>query len=223
MFDENEQTRGAKIVGGKLIFNKYEDSIKVRKAYLSIGAIRRTIPLASSSAKNTMSSFGCDGGSSSFEEDDDDGSRREASRRDTLVAKWKEHAKQLASSQFVYVLTHEKLDYRDKYNGQEPTVVIGVFASKEAAVARATTAVKPDTPYGGDNIEDAIKKYELNYDQFTDNRENPPDDGILVQLGSEDSDCHSVERIIIKRMPLLALYEPAPGPKKKRKSIVNLT
>jgi hypothetical protein len=134
----------------------------------------------------------------------------ETAHMDTLAAKRKEQAQQLTSSQFVYVLV---LD----------TIIIGVFASKEAAVAR-TSEVKPhilDTLFDGCNsIDEAIKQF----GNIIDNRDNPPDDGILVQLGSEYDDFDSsVSRIMIKKMPVLALSEPALEPNKKRKLIVDLT
>ena len=84
--------------------------------------------------------------------------------------------------------------------------------------------VKPhilDTLFDGCNsIDEAIKQF----GNIIDNRDNPPDDGILVQLGSEYDDFDSsVSRIMIKKMPVLALSEPALEPNKKRKLIVDLT
>mmetsp|Transcript_18626 Transcript_18626/g.21516 ORF Transcript_18626/g.21516 Transcript_18626/m.21516 type:complete len:162 (-) Transcript_18626:478-963(-) len=136
--------------------------------------------------------------------------RKTAADMDALAAKRKEQAKQLTSSQFVYVLV---LD----------SDIIGVFASKEAAVARASE-VKPyilNTLFEGcSSIDNAIKSFT----NIIDNRDNPPDDGILVQLGDENDDFDSsVSRITIKKTPVLALSEPALDPNKKRKSIVDLT
>ena len=61
--------------------------------------------------------------------------------------------------------------------------VIGAYATKEAAVAAASTV---DTEYG--TFDEAIKTMfdEGDFDH-KDNRGNPPDDGMLIQIGSAGS------------------------------------
>ena len=83
---------------------------------------------------------------------------------------------------------------------------LGAFDSKEAAVAVATNYQKN---YG--TFDEAVKDMFGDDYGYVDNRHNPPDNGVLMQLGSEDSGEGDYERFIIKKVDIQGL-----GPKKKR-------
>ena len=98
----------------------------------------------------------------------------------------------------VYVLILEEWNHR----WGAKTKVIGVYISKEAAVL-ASRDIKRS--YGGTFNEEIEPGRGIYSDKFDhkDNRNNPPDDGILIQLGGRgigEGDYHSLK---IQKMPLL--------------------
>lgn len=106
----------------------------------------------------------------------------------------------------VYILIFESWDHSGNYGRGADNDTLGAFDSKEAAVAVATNY---QTNYG--TFDEAVKDmFGDDYD-YVDNRHNPPDNGVLMQLGSEDSGEGDYERFIIKKVDIQGL-----GPKKKR-------
>eukprot|EP00977_Amphora_coffeiformis_P003279 scaffold609_cov170-Amphora_coffeaeformis.AAC.33 len=95
------------------------------------------------------------------------------------VAKWKEQATHLhASGDRVYVLTHEDIDQANHHRPK--TRIIGVYDSRDAAVV---ASMNVESQYG--RFDEAMKElFEVDHE---DNRENRPDNGVLIQLGSEGS------------------------------------
>lgn len=91
---------------------------------------------------------------------------------------------------------------RTEYNHAahiEPKLM-GVYASKDVA---ARVAGSLDTDCLG-TFDEAIDEYENQYDsEVIDNRQSPPDDGILIQCGHEDEG--EGDRIIleIQKFPLV--------------------
>lgn len=129
-----------------------------------------------------------------YESDQSEQSGRDA-RRDSLVAKWKEQSGQLKSTGTeAYLLFLTGWDHGKKWY-EEPEIV-GIFDSKAAAVARASTV---ECDYG--TFDEAIKDYGCK----EDNREDPPDDGILIQIGDHDIGEGDICRLSIKKLPLLGI------------------
>lgn len=95
----------------------------------------------------------------------------------------------------VYVLTLESWDHSVNYRGGPDTIVIGTFDSKDAAVAKATSY---ETAYG--TFDSAVKS--IFYDDYIDKRDIPPDNGVLMQIGSKHSGEGDYESFIIKKMDI---------------------
>ena len=89
-----------------------------------------------------------------------------------MVQKWKKQARQLESKGVhVYVLSLEEWNHGAHYGrGESDTELLGLFDSKEAAVAAAT---KTSTDYG--TFDEAIKDTFCEEGDYIDKRENPPD------------------------------------------------
>jgi hypothetical protein len=80
--------------------------------------------------------------------------------------------------------------------------VMGIYASKEIA---ARVAGSLDTDSWG-TFEEALDEFEKNYDDATviDNRLDPPNNGVLLQVGSEDEGEGDYSLLEISRMPIVA-------------------
>jgi hypothetical protein len=109
----------------------------------------------------------------------------------------------------VYVVTLEEINHG---NGHEPeTKVVGVFNSKAAAVAHVGSI---DTMAG--TFDSAVQDYE---DSHEDNRDNPPDNGVLVQLGHGDEGEGDVTRMWIQKLQITGIphgYTAANSKKNKK-------
>mmetsp|Transcript_11947 Transcript_11947/g.22133 ORF Transcript_11947/g.22133 Transcript_11947/m.22133 type:complete len:190 (-) Transcript_11947:279-848(-) len=133
-------------------------------------------------------------------------------RKEILVANWKEQSRRLKSNGNVYVLLLSSWNHASP-RGEDPEI-IGVFDSKAAAVARASTV---GTDYG--TFDEAIKEMFLSEYEHEDNRENPPDNGVLMQIGGDDVGEGDFCRLSIKKMPILGIQNSGSkdGGEKKRK------
>lgn len=130
-----------------------------------------------------------------YESDQSEQSGRDA-RRDSLVAKWKEQSGQLKSTGTeAYLLFLTGWDHRRSWH-EEPEI-IGIFDSKAAAVARAST-VKCE--YG--MFDEAIEDYGCE----EDTRDDPPDDGVLIQIGGA-GDFVDFCRLSIKKLHILGFQD----------------
>ena len=125
-------------------------------------------------------------------------------KRKKNATKWVGRSKELKStSQVVFVLTHKYYDHRNRHNTTSDN--IGVFNSKDAAVAAAT-----DYKTGWGPFDDAIDGFGW-YTDYIDNRDNPPDDGVLLQLGGEaDYDCFTIKKMEIKGFDSINTNEKMP-------------
>ncbi len=112
------------------------------------------------------------------------------------------------SHQYVYVL------YIDRWNHhnirqiwwREYEIVAGVYATKEAAAAAAGDI---DTDKYGTFNEALGHNSGLYYEEAVDNRDNPPDNGELIQIGGFSGDRDDFVRLSIRKMPILgALSSP---------------
>ncbi|CAB9514540.1 expressed unknown protein [Seminavis robusta] len=74
--------------------------------------------------------------------------------------------------------------------------LVGAYTSKAVAV-EAAGVVEAD---GYGTFEDALDK--MLEDDHIDNRQNPPDDGCLIQIGSKETGEGNFVRLEIKKMPL---------------------
>lgn len=100
----------------------------------------------------------------------------------------------------VFVLTLVDIDHGLKYVPQ--TEIVGVYRSKEAAAAAAG---KVNSKYGPMDAE--LTDGGMFEDNHEDNRDNPPDSGILIQLGSEhDMDLTTLK---IEKFPIQGTPENA--------------
>lgn len=138
-------------------------------------------------------------------------------QRERNVDEWKKQAGKLKSKdQSIYMLTFEEWDHSANYGSGPDKTVIGVFESKEAAVAKSVTV---ETWYG--TFDDAIKSTFHEEGDYEDNRENPPDDGILLQIGGEDIGAGDYARLLIKKIPIIGFAQGCSlkGDKKKAASV----
>ena len=85
------------------------------------------------------------------------------------------------------------------------TRIVGVYSSKEAAVASAGSVESRD--WG--NLVETARQYDEG--DLQDYRDNPPDDGVLLQLFGEDIGEGDYARILIKRYPVLGLKKQKKG------------
>jgi len=115
----------------------------------------------------------------------------------SLVAEWKEQSDQLEpTGSHVYILT--LATHSHSSDGDEAAEFIGAFNSKAAAVAKSVTVW---TPWG--TFDEA--KEDMGDDK--DNRKNPPDNGILFQVGGEDIGEGDYCRLLINKQPIVGLTE----------------
>ena len=135
-----------------------------------------------------------------------------------MPPKRKKTSKSSRNESFVYLLIQESIDHGN--NHELETEIIGVFDSKAAAVASAESV--ESIGYGA--FDDAIESIFM--EDHEDNRDDPPDDGILIQLGHEYSGEGDIERLLIKKFPLKSMPTSSVGKKKtgkKRKVKRNLS
>ena len=126
-------------------------------------------------------------------------------RKDGLVEKWKAQSGQLKSSGAAYILFLTRRDHNITWH-EEPEI-IGIFDSKAAAVARASTV---ECVYGTSDgamrtFDWAMKDIFCDEGEYEDNREDPPDNGILIQLGGDDIGEGDFCRLSIKKLPVLSI------------------
>ena len=110
------------------------------------------------------------------------------------AAKWKGRSVK-STGKAVYVLTLESWDHSGNYGRGPDVTVIGAFDSKEAAVAKATSC---ETSYG--TFDGAVE--DMFHDDYIDKRDVPPDNGILMQIGSRDSGEGDYERFLIEKIEI---------------------
>ena len=143
---------------------------------------------------------------------DDDSTEKvlKKNKRAALVAKWNEQSEQLQSTgSHIYVLSLETICHDG--DGGPDLEVVGVYNSKAAAVAKSVTVT---TIYG--RFDSAIKDMFSEDDGgHEDNRENPPNNGVLIQLGHEDSGEGDICRLLIRKCPVVGI-ESEPQGKNKR-------
>ena len=100
----------------------------------------------------------------------------------------------MPGKKFVYVLFMVSEDH--ELNETERNVV-GVYTSKKAA---AEAAGRVETNYG--DFDSAIEEEMFNEGTVIDNREDPPDDGCLLQFGSEEFGGGDYVRLEIEKFQL---------------------
>ena len=99
--------------------------------------------------------------------------------------------------QFVYVLSMDD----DRYPSPRKQRVLGVYTSKTAAVEAAGSV---ELSYGGtfdeliENMSYDEESEEFDY-RYSDNRENPPDDGSILRLMANEADSVTLK---IQKFPL---------------------
>ena len=101
----------------------------------------------------------------------------------------------------IYILIHESWDHAGDYERE----CLGQFDSKEEAISDANEFRTPNGTF-----DNAVEHIFCDEDDYIDNRDNPPDNGILMQLGSVDSGEGDYERFIIEKLDI-----KAPDSKKK--------
>lgn len=103
-----------------------------------------------------------------------------------------------ASEEETYVFVLTRINHNHAANF-EPEVM-GVYASKDIA---ARVAGSLDT-YELGTFDEALDEYEHNIEgTVIDNRQNPPDSGILLQVGHEDEGEGDHIILEIQKMPLV--------------------
>ena len=137
--------------------------------------------------------------------------------KNSMPPKRKKASKSTRNERNVYVLVHESINHGMNYRvGKE---IVGVFDTKAAAVASSGSI---ESSFGA--FDDVIE--ELFVENHEDNRDDPPVDGVLIQLGSEDSGEGDIERLLIEKCPLKSMPPSNAGKKKivkKRKVIRDLS
>ena len=129
----------------------------------------------------------------SFSEEEEVGATKQE------IAVWKDQAKKLKSTkQSAYILTLVEWDHSGNWGRGPDENIIGIFDSKAAAVARSVTV---DTCYG--EWDEAIK--DMFPDGHEDNRNNPPDNGTLIQLGGADIGEGDYVRLVITKKDIFSL------------------
>ena len=135
----------------------------------------------------------------SNDESDDSSSQPGFGKRNhSVIESWRQQSGQLKATGCVYVLLLTECHHA--IPGDADPEVIGVFDTKSAAVARASTV---ETEYG--DFDYAISNVFENPGEYQDNRENPPDNGTLLQVGDDDIGEGDFSRLSIKKMPILSL------------------
>ena len=107
--------------------------------------------------------------------------------------------KSISCPTHVYVLILE--EWNHGWGSGQDSKVIGVYISKEAAVLASGDI---NTSYG--TFDKAIEPNRGDFSSEFDHkdyRSNPPDDGILIQLGGDDIGEGDYIRLKIQKMPLL--------------------
>jgi len=147
-----------------------------------------------------------------YDDSDDNDDEENAKAHNAQLDEWNKQSKQLKSSgSYVYVLTLEAWNHACP-GGTDPKCV-GVFDSKEAAVAKSVT-VQMD--YG--RFDEAIKDMFGEEGDYEDNRKNPPDNGVLIQVGNEDVGEGDWCRLVIAKLPIDGLQESSKSSNKKRRA-----
>lgn len=120
-------------------------------------------------------------------------------KRKDLAAPDRER-KSMSCPTHVYVLILEEW-HHGWGGGHATTKVIGVYISKEAAVLASGEI---QTSWGTFNKEIEPRRGTFGGEfEHKDNRKNPPDDGILIQLGGRDIGEGDYARLKLQKMPLL--------------------
>ena len=145
------------------------------------------------------------------EDEENEGKELEQEQEKAIKEKWAEQSKKLQpTSAHIYILTLES-NSEDR-SWQAEFNVIGAFDSLNAAVAKSITI---ETDYG--KFDDAINDIFSSKFDHIDNRKNPPEDGILVQLGGNDVGEGGYCRLLITKKPILHILETAIQMQKENK------
>mmetsp|Transcript_44163 Transcript_44163/g.106931 ORF Transcript_44163/g.106931 Transcript_44163/m.106931 type:complete len:148 (+) Transcript_44163:134-577(+) len=125
---------------------------------------------------------------------------------------------------FVYVVTLVTVDHAVRYSSSDnpERKIVGVYSTKAAAVSEAGTV---DTNSYGP-FDEAIKEEDFE-DDHVDNRENPPNKGILLQIGDEHSGEGDYVQLHIEKFPIKdgsstrgsSKNQPTPAAKKQKKEL----
>lgn len=116
---------------------------------------------------------------------------------ETLKKKWKSEANKLTTViDCVYILTIEEHNHAC----EDSSNVVGLFNTKDAAIAAST---KVETAYG--SFDSAIK--DMFEDDFIDSRKNPPDNGVLLQIGSDETGEGDYSRLLISKFSVQGFKE----------------
>ena len=120
--------------------------------------------------------------------------RRPKTGHDALLVVFSKEGRGIMASEYVYVLSKKSVNHGG-YDDDDNRVV-GVYASKAAAVEAAGDV---HTSLG--TFESAMS--DLCENDHEDNRENPPDNGFLLQLGSSETGEGDYIRLDINKFPIL--------------------
>lgn len=106
---------------------------------------------------------------------------------------------------YVYVLNVESWNHSANYQCPPENITVGIFDSKDAAVAMSGSY--DSSGYG--TFDEALIEFHNDYEEgdAIDNRDSPPDDGILIQVGNEDTGMGDYCRLLISKVPLLGFTE----------------
>ena len=126
-----------------------------------------------------------------------------------MPPKRKTQASSASKETYVYLLTMEQWNHAGEGT---MTSVAGVYESKEAAVASAGSI---NTDYG--TFDEAIEGDFSEEGEHEDNRSDPPDDGILLQIGGDDVGEGDYCRVLIQKCPILGMPASSGAEKKRKK------
>lgn len=114
----------------------------------------------------------------------------------------------------VYVVTLDEYYHGDR--GNNKVKVIGVYNSKAAAAASLESL---ESVYDG-NVDEALDEANEEERYKVDNRRNPPDNGVLAQLGNREEGEGDYCKVLIKKYKVTAdpLYDPSKPKNKKKKT-----
>ena len=111
----------------------------------------------------------------------------------------------------IYVLSLTSVNHANYHRPE--TSIVGAYDSKWAAAAASTSV---DTEYG--DFDSAIA--DMFEDDHVDNRDDPPENGCMIKIGSSDSGEGDYVELTIQKLPLQTLAsvnESSTNKKKKAK------
>lgn len=146
-----------------------------------------------------------------FEDDNSEDDEEVGATREE-IEQWKKQEKTLKpTKQSIYILTLEEWNHSANWRRDADKTVIGVFDSKAAAVAKSATV---DTGWG--SFDEAIKDMFRDDYEHVDNRKNPPNNGVLLQVGGRDIGEGDYARLVISKQQVYGLPKKNDDQPKKR-------